>query len=133
MKITDKRLLIIDKDGDIFSEDTTIGKQHQEILDDFAKSKHYDYSNIDYVTKMGNVLFYNVDHNLFATYAPESLTDEQLYQLELLDMHDVSYMEVRKNLSDKKYCDFTFDKDVESSFLNEFIQSYYERQEGRRR
>lgn len=53
MKITDKRLLIIDKDGDIFSEDTTIGKQHQEILDDFAKSKHYDYSNIDYVTKMG--------------------------------------------------------------------------------
>lgn len=36
MKITDKRLLIIDKDGDIFSEDTTIGKQHQEILDDFA-------------------------------------------------------------------------------------------------
>ena len=111
MKITDKRLLIIDKDGDIFSDDTTIGKQHQEILDDFAKSKHYDYSNVDYITKKGNVVFYNVDHNFFATYAPESLTDEQIYQLELLDMHDVSYMEVRKNLSDNKYCDFTFDKD----------------------
>ena len=133
MKITDKRLLIIDKDGDIFSEDTTIGKQHQEILDDFAKSRGYDYSNIDYVTKMGNVVFYNVDHNFFAAYAPIDITDEQLYQLELLDMRDVSYMEVRKNLADNKYCDFTFDKDVESSFLNEFIQSYYEKQEGRRR
>ena len=133
MKITDKRLLIIYKDGDIFSEDTTIGKQHQEILDDFVKSRGYDYSNIDYVTKMGNVVFYNVDHNFFAAYAPNDITDEQLYQLELLDMRDVSYMEVRKNLSDNKYCDFTFDKDVESSFLNEFIQSYYEKQEGRRR
>lgn len=125
MKITDKRLLIIDKDGDIFSEDTTIGKQHQEILDDFAKSKHYDYSNVDYITKKGNVVFYNVDHNFFATYAPESLTDE------LLDMHDIQYMEIRKNLSDNKYCDFTFDKDVESLFFNNFVQSYYEKKEGR--
>lgn len=133
MKITDKRLLIIDKDGDVFSEDTTIGKQHQEILDDFSKSRGYDYSNIDYVTKKGNIVFYNVNHNFFAAYAPNDITDEQLYKLELLDMHDVSYMEVRKSLPNNKYCDFTFDGNVESSFFDEFVQSYYKKQEGRRR
>ena len=133
MKITDKRLLIIDKDGDVFSEDTTIGKQHQEILDDFSKSRGYDYSNIDYVTKKGNIVFYNVNHNFFAAYAPNDITDEQLYKLELLDMHDVSYMEVSKSLPNNKYCDFTFDGNVESSFFDEFVQSYYKKQEGRRR
>ena len=125
MKITDKRLLIIDKDGDIFSEDTTIGKQHQEILDDFAKSKHYDYSNIDYVTKMGNVVFYNVNHNYFATYMPEKLTDEQLYQLELLDMSDIKDMEVRKFLPNNEHNDFSLEGNISKDFSEKIIQSYY--------
>lgn len=37
MKLLIKRLLIIDKDGDILVRIQLLGKQHQEILDDFAK------------------------------------------------------------------------------------------------
>lgn len=125
MKITDKRLLIIDSNGDKYSEPIVIGRQHQEIIDDYAKQKGYDYSNVEYVTKKGNVIFYNVNHNYFATYMPEKLTDEQLYQLELLDMSDIKDMEVRKFLPNNEHKDFSLEGSISKDFSEKIIQSYY--------
>lgn len=97
-KITDTQLMIIDKEGHIYSEPDIIGKRHQEIIEEYAKKKHYEYSNVEFVTRQGNVIFYNVGHHYVATYLPSDLTEEQLYQLDLLstNMDDIEYMETRK-------------------------------------
>lgn len=130
-KITDTRIMIIDKEGVIHSYPNTIGIQHQDIIDEYARKKNYDYSNVEYVTMEGNSVFYNVGNNYAAAYLPPNLTDEQLYQLELLseNMDDIEYMEVRKFIieDDKlKYQEFTLEDQIGDRFSKEVIQSYYQ-------
>lgn len=131
MKITDTRLMIIDVLGNIVSEPYTIGKQHQEIMDSYAKSKNYEYSDVSYIVSNGDIVFYNLDNNYVVSYMPSVITDDQLYDLELLsiDMDDIEYMEVRKLLDNGKYQDFILDGDVGMRFSNEVVQSYYNKKD----
>lgn len=127
MKITDNRVVVINKLGEITEYPYEVGKQHQECIDDYATKNNYEYSNIDYVVSKNNVVFYCVNEELVVTYLPKTLSDEQLELLDRLSlkMNDIAYMEVRK-AKEKGHQDFILVDNIGRRFSDEVIQSYFE-------
>lgn len=65
---------------------------------------------------------------------PEKISDEQLYQLDLLSafcLDDVCYMEVLKHSKNKE--EFILYQPVNERFSKEVLQSYYQKDSSRKR
>lgn len=126
MKITECRVVIINEKGLVTSFPYTIGKQHQECIDEYAQINNYEYSNIDYVVRKNNIVFYCDKASMIVCYMPITLSDEQLEILDRLSlkMDDITYMEVRK-YKKEGHQDFILGNDIGRRFSDEVIQSYF--------
>lgn len=74
------------------------------------------------IVQNGDIYFRNAGNNMFIIYMPESITQEQLYELELNDsiIDKFDYLGVVK-CSNR----FEFTKNIWSNFSSEVIQSYF--------
>lgn len=126
MEFSKYRVVVIDEKGNISAFPYTIGKQHQECLEDYAYKHNYEYSSVEYLTRQNNIIFYNADKTMYLCYMPKELSDEQLELLDRLSlkMDDIKYIEVRKYL-EEGYTDFMLGHDIGRRFSDEVIQSYF--------
>lgn len=123
--ILDYRLVILDKKANIITYDKTFG-MHQDCLDDFSNKNNYEYSNEVYLVREGNVIFKNAGLNILVAYLPDSLSAEQLYQLDYIQnwFCDVTMFEAYKYFNNNKQW-FQCMGNVADYFSTEIIQSYY--------
>ena len=119
------RAAFIKKDGTWVYYPSTIGINHQQIIEDFCKKEELDYPSIDTVVRNQNIMFYNAGNGMFLSFLPKKLTEEQYYSLDLfsLFMNDISYLEVKKENQKES---FTITKDIGKTFSDVVIQSYFE-------
>lgn len=119
------RAAFIKKDGTWEYYPSTIGFNHQQIIEEFCKKEGHHYPSIDTIIKNQNIIFYNAGNGMFLSFLPKKLTEEQYYSLDLfsLFMNDISYLEVRKEGQKE---DFIITKDIGKSFSDIIIQSYFE-------
>lgn len=127
-KLTDDGLIFIDKQGQITRYERTAGIQHNDLLHQYQKIKHYDeVDRTDIAKNKQEILFYIYNKDQAAAFLPKTLTDEQLYSLELLQdgMDSLQLLEVRK-YKEQDYQDFILTgDDIADQFSNEVIQSYF--------
>ena len=125
-RISDNRIIILNKKGKFVNYPKKIGQMHQECIELFSKSQGYSYSSIDHIVNKGNAIFYNVENGLALAYMPKKLEDEQLYKLDLMTlfMDDINYMEVKKVSTSEE---FILNNNVGEKFSTEVIQSYFKK------
>lgn len=69
----------------------------------------------------------NLDNNILLCNMPDKISNEQLYQLELLstfNLQDTTYMEVQ--IHNNKNEQFVLVSSIADQFSNEVIQAYYQ-------
>lgn len=123
--ILDYKLIILDKEANIVTYDKMFG-MHQDCLDDFSRKYNYEYSNEVYLVSKGNVIFKNAGLNILVAYLPDSLSTEQLYQLDYIQnwLGDVTMFEAYKYIDNNKQW-FQCMDNVSDYFSENIIQSYY--------
>lgn len=139
--IFDYRMVILDDEAQIIFYTTDLG-MHQDCLNDFAKRKNYQFSNIEDIVRKGNVIFYNAGSNMLVIYLPNKLTENQLYQLDYLEnyIEGAIYIDAEKiDENGKVVQQFHFNNIKKDNILgtprerfsNELIQSYYKKEKRR--
>ncbi len=108
--------------GEFVNYPLKMGVMHREIIEDYCKNRKLPQISEQAVLDNGDIYFRNANKGLFIIYMPPTLTDEQLYQLEInSDIIDkFQYLGVIKGL--EKY---EFTTDIWNNFSKSVIQSYY--------
>lgn len=134
LKINGNRAIIIKDNGDAIEYKITDGLMHHEILQKFCESMKYDTADEDTLVKNGHIYF-RISDDTVICYLPESITEMQLYHLELLipAMNELCYLGVIKNTSEgKKTYRYKEPVDIEyglgNKFSEEIISSYYKKE-----
>lgn len=129
IQVKENRLLILEENGDWISYKKEIARVHDDCMKDYCEKKGLNSLNIFTVIKNTNsVILYNISDDVIVVYLPSRLTDEQLYQLELLadiEFSEVSYLEARKLKDHHNIEDFCLSDNISYRFSEEIIQSYY--------
>lgn len=128
ISIEEIRALILEKNGSWVPYRKKVGFMHQACLEDYANKKRLLNASIDNIIKQEScIIIRNLDNVTIVCDMPEKLSDEQLYQLELLStfsLDGVTYMEVAKHTKNKEQ-QFVLDNHVAEKFSSEVLQSYY--------
>lgn len=128
ISIKENRVLILEDNGIWVKYPKKVGFMHRDCYEDYACKKNLlDFSISNIVKKTHCVAISNLDDKTILGYFPNELTEEQLYQLDLLStlsLDDVQYMEAKKYNQDKD--EFVLDSNVAERFSTELIQSYYQ-------
>lgn len=113
---------ILNKTGEFINYNNVPGLMHQDIVDDYCTTNNLSGLNEGAIVQNGDIYFRNAGNNMFIIYMPESITQEQLYKLELNDsiIDKFDYLGVVKESNR-----FEFTENVWSNFSSEVIQSYF--------
>lgn len=124
--ILDYRMVILANDGKIIEYPIEPSFMHRDCLDSFAHEYGYDYSNMEDLTKKGNVIFSNCGNKILGVCMPEHLNGQQLYMLDYLEnwLEEVEVLDVRKQVGEK-FEAFLFVGNIRKHFSEEIIQLYY--------
>lgn len=129
--IRENRTMILEKTGIWKNYEKKVGNMHQECLDDYAGKRHLINASIDNIIEQEKcIIIRNLDNHMFLCNMPEQLSNDQLYQLELLStlsLDDVTYMEVQ--IHNRENEQFVLIDSVAEQFSNEVIQSYYQKKQ----
>lgn len=128
MKLTENRLIVVDKHGEVHPFLNETGRMHQECLNIFANKMGYSYSNINHIVEQeNNTVFSNADNNMFVVNMPKQLKEAQLETLDrlALKMSGIDYMEVRKQGNGSNQ-DFVLEENIDDQFSRVVLQSYFE-------
>ena len=103
LKFNGNRAIILKNNGDAMEYKVADGLMHHEILQKFCESMNYNTADEDTLVKNGHIYF-RISDDTVICYLPESITEMQLYHLELLipAMNELSYLGVIKNTSEGK-------------------------------
>lgn len=128
ISIKENRVLILEDSGIWVKYPKEVGFMHRDCYEDYADKKNLLEASISNIVKKTHcVAINNLDDKTILCFFPNELTEEQLYQLELLStfsLDDVQYMEAKKYNKDNE--EFVLDSNVAERFSTELIQSYYQ-------
>ncbi len=129
--IRENRTMILEKTGIWKNYEKKVGKMHQECLDDYASKRHLLNASIDNIIGQEKcIVICNLDNHMLLCNMPEQLSNDQLYQLELLSalgLDDITYMKVQ--IHNRENEQFVLIDSVAEQFSNEVIQSYYQKKQ----
>ncbi len=119
------RVIIIDQEGQIFKYKKQLEQLHQDCYNEFAlEKKYYEKDrNIKEIVKRGNVVISNLAEDYFAIFMPPSLSDSQLYMLELMEDTLNQVKEIYSEFLDGK--SFESFNNAGTHFLKTAVQYYY--------
>lgn len=112
----------LQKDGSFANYPIKVGLMHREIIEDYCKNNKLQQTSEQAVLDNGDIYFRNANNGFFIIYMPPTLTDEQLYQLEVNSdiINNFQYLAVTKEQEQYEYSN-----DIWDNFSNEVIQSYF--------
>lgn len=127
IKIKENRLFTLEETGEWIPFAKRVGYMHSDCLKDYCKMKglKITLSIPEIIRNTSSAIFYNISDDVIIAYLPETISNDQLYQLELFTdlLEEVNYMEIKK-ITEKEE-DFYLHNNIATRFSNEVIQSYY--------
>ena len=120
--IINYKVVILDKNGKygLYSNERCLSSL--ECVAEYSKSHFGRSIPLNNFIKNGNIVFMN-NHCVVDAYMPKKISDEQLYELDLLSikMDGIKRMKIKKIGEEE----FTIDDKIEDRFSSEVIQSYF--------
>lgn len=125
--ILEDMVVIVDNEGEIFKFPFEFEKRHQDYLDEFSKIKGYEYSNLNYIYNLNNIVIYHLGNGVVVMYLHYNLNQDQLYALDYIEnwLDGVKYLEVEKSIGGRSK-EYLFKENIRENFSNVVLQSYYD-------
>lgn len=108
IKLNEYRLLVLERDGNWKKYEKQIGILHKDCIEEYCKLKGLDINSTiaEIINKTLSIIIYNISDDVIAIYLPDTLSDEQLYQLELFNdfsLNNIKTLEAQKINNHQEY------------------------------
>lgn len=118
-KLTNYGIVIVDKEGKVFSYVREIGHLHQEYLEKYSRLKGYTTSDRVEIAKGGDSVFYICDRKNILGFLPAELGEKQTEALETISngLEELDLFAVRK-FNENGYHDYNLKQNISQEFSN---------------